>query len=257
LFPRKVPKDNPTKLIGSLWAWRREPECPWICEMNALIIGATGGLGAEVARLLKRKGHKIFLSGRDKPALAMLGKELGSKSFSADITDEKQVKALLRESRRELGTIDLLLHSAGYNDRKPFLEYSAEEWDRIFDINTRSVFLTSKELYKNNPHATLAVISSMAGLFPAKHYSLYCASKHAVEGYLKSIMKEVEGRVIIFHPYRLMTDFHKNYKIPSNEKHMISPRLYAQYVVARIEGSPLSFFYFWRNWLLWGIKGLF
>jgi 3-oxoacyl-[acyl-carrier protein] reductase len=227
-----------------------------------LITGASRGLGKEIALQLRHEGCHIILASRNRDDLEKVRKQIGERAFAiaADVTSEKDIVELYKRTIEKFGRVDILINNAGFNDRKLLTEYTLDDWQKILDTNARSVFLCTREFAKQGGTAggTIVIISSMAGLFGAREYSIYCASKHALEGFAKSIRFELKGtRVIVLHPYRLRTCFHKAYRKPSPDSEMIEPRYYAEYVAARIKGDILrAALCQARNYILWAV-GIF
>jgi len=114
--------------------------------------------------------------------------------------------------------------------------------------------------YREMKQGVIATISSVGGFIAPKNYAIYSASKHAIEGYMKSVKKDMNKniKIMVFRPFRLNTNLNKYATVKSPSKHRLDPRLYAEYVVARINGQKLkAFFYNTRNILLWIIKLIF
>jgi NAD(P)-dependent dehydrogenase (short-subunit alcohol dehydrogenase family) len=104
-----------------------------------VITGAAGGIGAESARLFAEQGARVV--GVD----VSPGAE-GELAIEADVTDEQQVRDMYARARAELGRIDVLFNNAGINpnDDSSVLETSLEAWQRVQDVNLRSIFLCCK-----------------------------------------------------------------------------------------------------------------
>jgi NAD(P)-dependent dehydrogenase (short-subunit alcohol dehydrogenase family) len=104
-----------------------------------VITGAAGGIGAESARVFAAEGARVV--GVDLES----GAE-GELTIQADVTDEQQVRHIYERTRSELGRIDVLFNNAGINptDDESVLETSFEAWQRVQDVNLRSVFLCCK-----------------------------------------------------------------------------------------------------------------
>ncbi len=229
----------------------------------AIITGASRGLGKEIALKLAEKGSKLVLCSRNEKDLLVVKEEISKKNnvqiiiVKADVTKAKDVENVFSHAIKRFKKIDILVNNAGMNIKKQFFEYSEEEWDTVMNTNIKAIFLFTKQANKYMKKGKIVIISSVAGLFGSKYYSAYCASKHAVEGYTKSIKKEISKniKIHVFHPYRLKTHFDKGYKIKSPEHHMIPPSLYAEYIVSVLEKNYLlASFYFMRNVILWLVK---
>jgi NAD(P)-dependent dehydrogenase (short-subunit alcohol dehydrogenase family) len=147
-----------------------------------VITGAASGIGAETARLFAAEGARVV--GVDLDA----GSE-GELALQADVTDEEQVRGMYERVRRELGRIDVLFNNAGINptDDSSVLETSLEAWQRVQDVNLRSVFLCCKHgiphLLDNDPPTGGSVINTasfVAVMGAAVSQISYTASKGGV-----------------------------------------------------------------------------
>jgi NAD(P)-dependent dehydrogenase (short-subunit alcohol dehydrogenase family) len=144
-----------------------------------VITGAAGGIGAESARLFASEGARVV--GVDlKP-----GSE-GHLSLEADVTDEDQVRGMYERTRAEFGRIDVLFNNAGINPRddSSVVETSLEAWQRVQDVNVRSVFLCCKHgiphLLEAGGGSVINTASFVAVMGAAVSQISYTASKGAV-----------------------------------------------------------------------------
>jgi NAD(P)-dependent dehydrogenase (short-subunit alcohol dehydrogenase family) len=147
-----------------------------------VVTGAASGIGAESARLFAAEGATVV--GVDIDA----GAE-GQLTIQADVTDEDQVRDMYVRARDELGHLDVLFHNAGISppDDTSVLDTSLEAWQRVQDVNLRSVFLCCKygipHLLNNDPPARGSVINTasfVATMGSAVSQASYTASKGGV-----------------------------------------------------------------------------
>jgi NAD(P)-dependent dehydrogenase (short-subunit alcohol dehydrogenase family) len=147
-----------------------------------VITGAASGIGAESARLFAEEG--AIVAGVDLKAGAV-----GELAIEADVTDEEQVKGIYQRAREELGRIDVLFNNAGISpaDDQSVLDTSLEAWQRVQDVNLRSVFLCCKygipHLLENDPPRRGSVINTasfVAVMGAATSQISYTASKGGV-----------------------------------------------------------------------------
>jgi NAD(P)-dependent dehydrogenase (short-subunit alcohol dehydrogenase family) len=147
-----------------------------------VITGAASGIGAETARLFATEGARVVGVDLDS------GSE-GELALQANVTDEEQVRGVYERARGELGRIDVLLNNAGINptDDSSVLETSLEAWQRVQDVNLRSVFLCCKHgiphLLDNDPPSRGSVINTasfVAVMGAAVSQISYTASKGGV-----------------------------------------------------------------------------
>ena len=144
-----------------------------------VITGAAAGIGAETARRFSEEGATVVGVDREEGAEGDLG-------IVADITDEEQVSAMYRQARDEFGRIDVLFNNAGINpnDDTSVLETSLEAWQRVQDVNLRSVFLCCKHgiphLLEVGGGSVINTASFVATLGSATSQISYTASKGGV-----------------------------------------------------------------------------
>ncbi|MBT3721278.1 SDR family oxidoreductase [archaeon] len=223
-----------------------------------IITGAASGLGKSISEEFDKKKCNLVLCDRNLIDIKKYKNQV--LFFKIDLTDEKQIKKLFDETLKKFKKIDIVINNAGITDKKHFSEFSSKEIDNIMDVNFKAVTISTNLAYKHMKKGVIATISSLGGIVSLKNYSAYSASKHAVEGYLKSVRKEMDKKIkiIIFRPFRLDTNLNKKSKIKSPSKHRLDPKIYAEYVVATINRQILkSSYYFLRNWVIWIGKIIF
>ena len=161
-----------------------------------VITGAASGIGAESARLFRDQGATVV--GVDLNP----GSE-GQLAIEADVTDEQQVANLYRQVRAELGRVDVLFNNAGINPNEDttVTETSLEAWQRVQDVNVRSVFLCCKHgiphlLENDGPHrgSVINTASFVAVMGAAVSQVSYTASKGAVLSMSRELGVEFAGQ---------------------------------------------------------------
>ncbi|MDZ4720141.1 MAG: SDR family oxidoreductase [Roseiflexaceae bacterium] len=152
----------------------------------ALITGGSGGLGEVFARTLAGAGADLVLTGRREEPLKIMADEIHQSTgrrveiFTADVTNDVEVKALAEQALAALGKVDILINSAGVNLRKPAIEFSREEWQRVLDINLTGPFLCAQALAPQmleRGWGRVVNISSMLGLVGLGERPPYTAAK--------------------------------------------------------------------------------
>jgi NAD(P)-dependent dehydrogenase (short-subunit alcohol dehydrogenase family) len=144
-----------------------------------VITGAASGIGAESARLFSEEGATVVGVDLDEGAV-------GDLALQADVSDTEQVSEMYRRAREELGHIDVLFNNAGINpsDDTSVLETSLEAWQRVQDVNLRSVFLCCKHgiphLLDAGGGSVINTASFVAVMGAAVSQISYTASKGAV-----------------------------------------------------------------------------
>jgi len=144
-----------------------------------VITGAASGIGAESARLFAAEGGRV--AGVD-----LAGGAVGDLAIEADVADEEQVRGMYRRVREELGRIDVLFNNAGISppDDASVLDTSLEAWQRVQDVNLRSVFLCCKHgiphLLEAGGGSVINTASFVAVMGAATSQISYTASKGGV-----------------------------------------------------------------------------
>jgi NAD(P)-dependent dehydrogenase (short-subunit alcohol dehydrogenase family) len=115
----------------------------------ALVTGTSRGLGQYFARALARVGADIAMTSRDKQTLSAFADEIrasGRQSFSVDldVRDHNSIKAAIASVEGHFGHIDILVNNAGCNVRKPALDVSWEDWNKVLDTNLRGSFFVAQ-----------------------------------------------------------------------------------------------------------------
>jgi len=160
---------------------------------RALITGASRGLGLGCAELLAQAGADVVLTGRTQKDLDVAVANIGGKARGeiCDVTDAAQVKKLIAS----LPDIHILVNNAGTNIPEPFVEVSEDHYDSIFNINVRAVFFTAQavaaKMIAGKIKGSIINMSSQMGHVGSPNRSVYCASKHAVEGLTKAMAVEL------------------------------------------------------------------
>lgn len=119
----------------------------------ALVTGTSRGLGQYFARALARAGADLILTSRDRGSLAAFEEEivaLGRRclSVSLDVCKEDSIHAAISEAKSRFGAIDILVNNAGMNIRKPAVEVTWDDWNRILDTNLRGSFFVAQTVAK-------------------------------------------------------------------------------------------------------------
>ena len=172
-----------------------------------LVAGATSGIGKATAILFARSGASVVLAGRREKLLREITGELTGEGLKAawtvcDVTDEEQVKAMIDFTVRTFGRLDCAYNNAGImSDDVKTAELDSAEFDRIININLRSMFLCMKYelrqmLRQGGEGYAIVNCSSIGGLIGLPGRVAYHASKHAVLGMTKCAALEYAARGI-------------------------------------------------------------
>jgi 3alpha(or 20beta)-hydroxysteroid dehydrogenase len=160
----------------------------------AVITGAANGFGLAVATRLADEGAKLVLVDRDAEGLNAAAEKLGGLAVVADVSQEAEVDSYVAAAVDEHGRIDLFFNNAGIEGRMaPMTELSVADFDRVWAVNARGVFMGLRSVLKvMKPQRSGVIVNtaSMAAIKGAATFSPYIASKHAVLGLTKSAALE-------------------------------------------------------------------
>jgi 3alpha(or 20beta)-hydroxysteroid dehydrogenase len=160
----------------------------------AVVTGAAAGFGLAVSARLAEEGAKVVMVDWSADALREAADKLGQFPVVADVSKEADVDAYVAAAVGEYGRIDLFHNNAGIEGRMaPMTELSVEDFDRVWAVNGRGVFLGLRAVLKvMKPQGCGAIVNtaSMAAIKGAATFSPYIASKHAVLGLTKSAALE-------------------------------------------------------------------
>ncbi|MFK7902384.1 MAG: SDR family NAD(P)-dependent oxidoreductase [Nitratireductor sp.] len=162
---------------------------------RALVTGASSGIGLGAAVALAEAGAHVVLAARTQPKLEEVVRALKEKGLSAEALqmDVSDIKAMSKTTD-ELDVIDVLVNSAGGTRHSSAFETKEDDFDFVSDLNVKSAyFLTqaiAKKLKAVNQKGSLINISSQMAHVGGIDRSLYCATKHAVEGFTKAMAME-------------------------------------------------------------------
>jgi 3alpha(or 20beta)-hydroxysteroid dehydrogenase len=160
----------------------------------AVITGAANGFGLAVAERLAAEGVKLVLVDVDADGLQAAADKLGGLAVVADVSQEAEVDKYVQAAVEAHGRIDLFFNNAGIEGRMgPMTELSVDDFDRVWRINARGVWLGLRAVLRvMKPQGSGVVVNtaSMAAIKGAATFSPYIASKHAVLGITKSAALE-------------------------------------------------------------------
>ena len=170
-------------------------------DKKALITGASGGIGKELARVLVEYDAEVCISGRNVEELNELKESLGDKCHivPCDLSNKNEISELVSKSEEVLGQIDILVNNAGITKDNIFLRMSEQEWEDVININLNSTFnilkLITKGMVKRK-YGRIINISSVVGATGGAGQVNYAASKAGLIGLTKSLSQELATRNI-------------------------------------------------------------
>ncbi|MEM6371525.1 MAG: 3-oxoacyl-[acyl-carrier-protein] reductase [Pseudomonadota bacterium] len=167
----------------------------------ALVTGASGGIGADIARALHGAGATVGLSGTRVEPLEALAAELGARAhvLPCNLSDADAVAALPKEAAAAMGSLDILVNNAGITRDNLFMRMSDEEWAAVLNVNLTATFKLCKGAIRGMMKARwgrIVNISSVVGATGNPGQANYAAAKAGVIGMSKSLAYEVASRGI-------------------------------------------------------------
>jgi len=168
---------------------------------RALITGASGGIGTEIAKALAASGAEIALSGTRVGVLEQLSGEIPSPTHvvACDLADMEQVDQLVPRAIAAMGGIDILVNNAGLTRDNVFMRLKNQDWDQVIAINLTAAFRLSRAVLRpmlKQRYGRLIAISSVVGIAGNAGQANYAASKAGLIGMSKSLAQEVASRNI-------------------------------------------------------------
>jgi 3-oxoacyl-[acyl-carrier protein] reductase len=168
---------------------------------TALVTGASGGIGAAIARALHGAGATVGLSGTRVEPLQALAAELGDRVhvLPCDLSDAEAVNALPRQAAEAMGSVDILVNNAGITRDNLFMRMSEEEWADVIEVNLTATMRLCKGVVRGMMKARwgrIVNISSVVGATGNPGQANYAASKGGMVAMSKAIAYEVASRGI-------------------------------------------------------------
>jgi 3-oxoacyl-[acyl-carrier protein] reductase len=184
----------------------------------AIVTGGARGIGGSIARAFAAEGADVILAdvldeGAAAPVLASIA-AAGRRSLfvRTDVSDERQVRAMVEQAWREFGAVDILVNDAGTIGQFFFHELPVEEWDRVMGVNLRGVFLCTRFVLPRmleRGRGNVINVASQLGQIGGVEMVHYSASKAGVIGFTKALAREVARkgvRVNAIAPGPILTD---------------------------------------------------
>ena len=167
----------------------------------ALVTGASGGIGGEIAKALHGAGATVALSGTRVEPLEALAAELGERAhvLPCNLGDPEAVDALPKQAAEAMGSVDILVNNAGITRDQIFMRMSDEEWQNVIDVNLTATMRLCRGVMRPMMKARwgrIINISSIVGATGNPGQVNYAASKAGMVGMTKSIAAEVASRGI-------------------------------------------------------------
>ncbi len=168
----------------------------------AIITGAGQGVGRRIATRLAEEGCLVVVSDINEENAKTVADQINQTETKAiaikcDVSKKDEVDHLINSAIEKFGKLDILVNNAGIYPFKNFSEMTEEEWDKVIDVNLKSLFLTSKAAASvMQDNSKIVNISSIASVVGFRGLSHYCASKSGMNGFIRSIALELAPRKI-------------------------------------------------------------
>jgi NAD(P)-dependent dehydrogenase (short-subunit alcohol dehydrogenase family) len=158
---------------------------------TAVVTGAASGIGSEITRLLMEEGARVLGADMDPTNVPT-----GASAFKADVSDPADVNSMIAAAIEEFGHIDILCNNAGIGSVHDVLGCSLEEWEKLFAVNVRGVFLGIKAALPSmleRCHGVIVNTASVAGMMGLRDRAAYCATKGAVISLTQQVAVQYAG----------------------------------------------------------------
>jgi 3-oxoacyl-[acyl-carrier protein] reductase len=172
-----------------------------LAGQTALVSGASGGIGAAIAKALHSRGAQVMLGGTRRDALSALADQLGERAHIglADLADPAAVDLLVKDAESRMGRIDILVNNAGIARDALTLRMSDEGWRTVIEVNLTAAFRLTRAVLRGmvrRRHGRVIGITSVVAFTGNAGQANYAAAKAAMIGMSKSIAVEIAGRGI-------------------------------------------------------------
>lgn len=174
-----------------------------LIDKAAIVTGSGRGIGRGIALKLADAGASVVVNDinetAEEVARQIQAKGHKSRAVIADVSSASDVARLVEAAVNTFGSIDILVNNAGINRDQLLVRMSEEDWDRVMDINLRSVFLCTKAVLKpmlKQHWGRIVSISSIVGIMGNQGQTNYASAKAGIIGFTRSIAREVASRGI-------------------------------------------------------------
>jgi NADP-dependent 3-hydroxy acid dehydrogenase YdfG len=217
---------------------------------SAIVTGGSKGIGKAIAFALGSEGADLVVTARTEKELNATVEEftrggLSARGVPCDVSSEQEVDALITSAVSSLGKIDILVNNAGMGVFKPVAEMTVQDFDAMWGVNMRGVFLATHAVLPHMMKASsghIVNISSLAGKNSFKGGAGYCATKWGLRGFSSSLMLEVREhniRVVTIFPGSVDTSFSSGGK---HGKNITQPEDVAEAVLFGVTAPQRSMF---------------
>ena len=204
-----------------------------LANKNVLIVGASGGIGSEAAKLLRQSQANLYLTTRSMDKLKPLADELNvpaDRCFEMDVTDSGQVNQVADTIHGQIDKVDILINASGIGILKTIDKLTDEDFDRSVDINLKGTFYLLRAFVPPMKKAKKGMIVNLPGVLgkvPMAGAAAYAATKYAVNGMTKSVREELrrtEVRITNLYLGGTDTPFWDDIDMPVNRKKFVTAK---------------------------------
>ncbi len=187
----------------------------FVMNKVVLITGASSGIGLHTAKLFQTKDWKVAATMRSPERATELTKIVDVECFRLDVTDNESIKSAIAATLDKFGRIDAVVNNAGFAVVGPFEATSRSEIERQINTNVYGVMNVCREIlpyFREQKRGTIVNVASMGGRITFPLYSIYHASKWALEGFSEALQYEVKDfniKIKIIEPGPIKTDFYE------------------------------------------------
>jgi 3-oxoacyl-[acyl-carrier protein] reductase len=168
---------------------------------TALVTGATGGIGAAIARALHKAGATVAVSGTRAPVLEALKAEMGERVHvvACNLSDAADVEKLIPAAEAAMGSVDILVNNAGITRDGLAMRMKDEDWQQVIDVNLTAGFRLARAAMRpmmKKRWGRIVNITSVVGVTGNPGQANYVASKAGIIGLTKSLAQELASRSV-------------------------------------------------------------
>ena len=169
---------------------------------TAIVTGGASGFGAGIAQRFAHEGASVVVADINDPEGESIASEIRDSGgdavyIHADVTSRSDTKRMISAAVEHSGQLDILINNAGFSHaNKSFTEVADEEFDRVYNVNVKAVYIGIQEaipVFKRQGHGCIINTSSTAALRPRPGLAVYCSSKGAVSNLTKALAVEFAG----------------------------------------------------------------